>query len=75
MRDGIDLENMGVPAVVISHNVFGKAAKVQSVALGLPESRVIIYDQPNGKPDYVEGALFAKQVVDQLEVMVQESDL
>ena len=44
-------------------------------ALGLPELRVIIYDQPKGKPDDVEGALFAKQVVDQLEVMVQESDL
>ena len=75
MRDGINLENKGVPAVVISHNVFGKAAQAQSSALGLPELRVIIYDQPKGKPDDVEGALFAKRVVDQLEVMVQESDL
>ena len=75
MRDGINLENKGVPAVVISHNVFGKSAQAQSVARGLPELRVIIYDQPKGKPDDVEGALFAKQVVDQLEVVVQEYDL
>ena len=61
--------------MVISHNVFGKAAQAQSVALGLPEFQVIKYDQPKGKPDEVEGALFAKQVVDQLEVMVQESGL
>ena len=60
--------------MVISHNVFGKAAQAQPVALGLPELRVIIYDQPKGKPDDVEGALSAKQVVDQLEVMVRETD-
>ena len=75
MRDGINLENKGVPAVVISRHVFEKAAQAQSVALGLPELQVIIYDQPKGKPDDVEGALFAKQGVDQFEVMVQESDL
>ena len=57
MRDGINLENKGVPAVVISHSVFGKAAEAQSAALGLPELRVIIYGQPKGKPDDVEGAL------------------
>jgi len=61
--------------VVISHNVFRKSALAQSVALGLPELRVIIYDQLKGKPDDVDGAVFAKQVIDQLEVMVQESDL
>jgi hypothetical protein len=64
VQDGINLENKGVPAVVISHNVFGKAALAQSVAMSLPELRVIIYDQSKGKPDDVEGALFAKQVVD-----------
>ena len=74
MRDGINLENKGVPAVVISHNVFGKAAQAQSIALGLPELRVIIYDQPKGKPDEVEGAQAAKQVVDQLTAMVRETD-
>ena len=73
MRDGINLEHMGVPAVVISHDVFGKAAKAQSIALGVPELRVIIYDQPKGKPDEVEGAQAAKQVVDQLIDMVRET--
>ena len=73
MRDGINLENKGVPAVVISHDVFGKAAQAQSMALGLPELRVIIYNQPKGKPDEVEGAKSAKQVVDRLMEMVRES--
>ena len=38
------------------------------------ELSVIIYDQPKGKPDDVEGALSAKQVADQLELMVRETD-
>ncbi len=75
MRDGINLENKGVPAVVISHDVFGKAAQAQSIALGLPELRVIIYNQPKGKPDEVEGSRAAKQVVDQLLQMVRDSDV
>ena len=60
--------------MVISHDVFGKAAQAQSIALGLPELRVIIYDQPKGKPDEVEGTQAAKRVVDQLIEMVRETD-
>ena len=60
--------------MVISHNVFEKAAEAQSSAVRLPELRVIIYDQPKRKPADVEGALPVKQVVDQLEVIVRETD-
>ena len=60
--------------MLVPQNAFRKAAEAQSAALGLPELRVIIYDQAKGEPDDVEGALSAKQVMDQLEVMVRETD-
>ncbi len=71
MRDGINLERAGVPAIVISHDVFENAARAQSSALGLPELRLIIYSQPKGRQDEVEGAEAARQVVDQLIAMVR----
>ncbi len=75
MRDGINLEGKGVPAIVISHNVFEKAAHAQSNALGLPELRVIVYQQPKGQVADIEGVDAAKQVVDQLINMVQNANL
>ena len=74
MRDGIDLERAGVPAIVISHDVFEKAALAQSNALGLPELRVIVYAQPKGQQADLEGAESARQVVGQLLNMVRGPD-
>ena len=71
MRDGINLERAGVPAVVISHDVFEKAAHAQSKALGLEELRLIVYKQPEGRPTDVEGAETAREVVDKLIEMVR----
>ena len=64
-----------MPAIVISHNVFEKAAHAQSNALGLPDLRVIVYQQPKGLEADVAGVEAAKQVVDQLISMVQDSNL
>ncbi len=75
MRDGINLERAGVPAVVISHNVFEKAARAQSNALGLPELRLIIYPQPRGEQDEVEGAQAAREVVNRLLGLIREASV
>lgn len=75
MRDGINLERSGVPAVVISHDVFERAARAQSNALGLSELRLIIYSQPKGEEEELEGAESARQVVSQLVDMVRETDV
>ena len=75
MRDGINLERKGVPAIVISHDVFEKAARAQCNALGLPELRVIVYGQPKGQEADQEGAQAARQVVDQLIELVRGVDL
>ena len=75
MRDGINLERAGVPAIVISHDVFEKAAQAQSKALGLAELRLIVYDQPKGEAEDVEGATAARSVVDQLLEMVRDASL
>ena len=64
-----------MPAIVISHNVFEKAAQAQSNALGWPELRVIVYQQPKGQEEDVAGVDAAKQVVDQLINMVQNANL
>ena len=74
MRDGINLEQKGVPAIVISHDVFEKAARAQSNALGLSELRVIVYPQPKGQEADLEGAQAARQVVDQLIGLVRGPD-
>ena len=71
MRDGVNLEQTGVPAVVISHDVFENAARAQSRALGLADLRLIVYPQPKGEQADVEGAESARQVVDQLIDMVR----
>jgi len=73
VRDGINLERAGVPAIVISHDVFEKAAQAQSKALDLADLRVIVYNQPKGEAADVEGATAARSVVDQLLKMVQDS--
>jgi hypothetical protein len=73
VRDGINLERASVPALVISHDVFEKAAQAQSKALGLADLRLIVYKQPEGKAEDVEGAAAARSVVDQLLELVRDS--
>ena len=73
MRDGINLELAGVPAVVITHDVFEKAAIAQSKALGMPDLRLIVFPQPKGEEEDVEGAQAAREVVDKLIQMVEDS--
>ncbi len=75
MRDGINLERAGVPAIVVSHEVFEKAARAQSQALGLPELRLIIYPQPKGIEHEVEGAESARIVTGQLLAMLREASV
>ena len=72
MRDGINLERAGVPAIIISHDVFERAARAQSNALGLPGLRLIVYSQPKGIEEEVEGSAAARQVVDQLMDLTRE---
>jgi hypothetical protein len=75
VRDGINLEIAGVPAIVVSHDVFEKAARAQSRALGLADLRLIVFPQPEGEHEEAEGAASARRVVDQLMEMVHESAL
>jgi len=73
VRDGINLELAGVPAVIITHDVFEKAAIAQSKALGLPDLRLIVFPQPKGEEQDVEGAQSAREVVDKLIRIVGDS--
>ena len=71
MRDGINLEQSGVPAIVISHNVFEKAAKAQANALGVPDLRILVYSQPKGDEEEVEGAKSAQYISQQLVTLLE----
>lgn len=75
MRDGVNLERAGVPAIVISHNVFEKAARAQSNALGMPDLRLIVYPQPKGQQDEVEGAEAAHHVANTLMDMLRDASV
>ena len=74
MRDGINLERTGVPAIVISHNVFEKAARAQCNALGVPDLRILVYSQPKGEEEEVEGAKAATDISNQLIQMIASED-
>lgn len=71
MRDGINLEQSGVPAIVVSHNVFEKAAKAQANALGVPDLRILVYSQPKGEEEEVEGAKSAQYIAQQLVTLLE----
>ena len=75
MRDGINLERSGVPAIVISHDVFEKAAQAQSQALGLPDLRLIVYRQPQGISEEGEGEAAARAVTGQLMALLRDIPL
>lgn len=71
MRDGINLEQSGVPAIVVSHNVFEKAAKAQANALGVPDLRILVYSQPKGEEEEVEGIKSAQYISQQLVTLLE----
>ena len=73
MRDGINLERAGVPAIVISHNVFEKAAKAQATALGVADLRILVYSQPKGEEEEVEGAKSAQYISSQLITLLEDT--
>ncbi len=62
-----------MPAVIITHDVFEKAAIAQSKALGMPDLRLIVFPQPKGEEHEVEGAQSAHEVIDKLIQMVSDS--
>jgi hypothetical protein len=73
VRDGVNLERSGVPAIVISHNVFEKAAKAQANALGIPDLRILVYSQPKGEQEEVEGGKSALYISNQLITLLEDN--
>ena len=45
MRDGINLAQRGVPAVVFVHEQFEKVARAQTRISGVPNLRICVYPQ------------------------------
>jgi len=74
VRDGINLERTGVPAIVISHNVFEKAARAQCNALGVPDLRITGLLSTKGEEEEVEGAKAATDISNQLIEMIASED-
>ena len=51
---------------MLYHDVVEKAARAQCNALGITELRLIVYKQPQGIAEEVEGEQTAKSVTDQI---------
>ena len=51
---------------MLSHDVFEKATHAQSNALGITELRLLVYKQPQGIAEEVEGEQIAESVTDQI---------
>ena len=45
MRDGITLTRSGLPTVVLVHDHFAHAARMQAKALGMPDLKIYVYPQ------------------------------
>ncbi|MDP2954063.1 MAG: hypothetical protein Q8O76_12195 [Chloroflexota bacterium] len=45
------LEQKGIPAVLVSHDIFEKAAHVQAQVMGLPAMKVVVVSYPKPGED------------------------
>ena len=45
MRDGIEVQKAGKPAIVFTYDRFERAARAQATGLGLPDLRLYVYPQ------------------------------
>ena len=45
MRDGIEVQKAGKPAVVFTHDRFERAARAQAKGLGVDDLRLYVYPQ------------------------------
>ena len=50
MHDAIALETRGVPATVVAHDTFEKAARTQAKTMGLPDLPIAVMPRP--RPDW-----------------------
>jgi len=49
VHDAVSIEDSGVPAIALIHDVFEHAAQLQAEILGRPDLARVIY--PQGKPE------------------------
>ena len=49
MHDAAQIEDSGIPAIVLIHDVFEQAAKLQADILGRPGLNLVIF--PQGEPE------------------------
>jgi hypothetical protein len=49
VRDAALLEDRGIPAIALIHDVFKSAAELQAALLGRPDLTLVIF--PQGKPE------------------------
>lgn len=66
VRDAIELENSGVPAVVVTTTRFEPVARTLSANFGLPETRLLVLPHPLGGTDEATLHSWADAATDQL---------
>ena len=73
MHDAAAIEDAGVPAIVLIHDVFENAAQLQAEILGRPALTRVIF--PQGKPEMSEGEVdaLARQALDKVMAILSAS--
>lgn len=73
MHDAATIEDAGIPAIVLIHDVFENAAQLQAEILGRPNLTRVIF--PQGKAEMSEGDVdaLARQALDQVMAILSAS--
>ena len=73
MHDAAAIEDAGVPAIVLIHDVFENAAQLQAEILGRPSLTRVIF--PQGKAEMTDGEVdqLARQALDKVMAILSAS--
>ena len=73
MHDAAAIEDAGVPAIVLIHDVFEQAAQLQAEILGRPDLTRVIF--PQGKPEMSDEEVdrLARQALDKVHAILSAS--
>lgn len=73
MRDAAAVEDAGIPAIAIIHDVFARAAQLQAEVLGRPDlTRIVV---PQGQPESSDDDVdrLARGILDEITAVLAAS--
>jgi len=73
VRDAAALEDAGIPAIALIHDVFEQAAQLQAEVLGRPDLTRIIVPQGHPEPSGEDVDRLARGILDKIKALLAAS--